>query len=110
MQRLLISTAMLGMALLAGAPAQAQTTIKITMPDSSSCVYPTGPVSSNSTAGQLQATATAAGSGAGCTPIGVGSSVSFVPASPLAPASTTLTSNAAGESATLTFQAVGATQ
>jgi len=110
MQRLLISTAMLGMALLAGAPAQAQTTIKITMPDTSSCVYPTGPVSSNSTAGQLQATATAAGTGAGCTPpVGTGA-VSFGPASPLSPANgPALQSSPTGESTTLTFQAVNAT-
>lgn len=108
MQRLLISTAMLGMALLAGAPAQAQTTIKITMPDSSSCVYPTGPVSSNATPGQLQATASANGTGSGCGgPAGSGP-VSFGPASQMAPPTVSLPSSPTGESTSLTFQAVNA--
>jgi len=104
MLRLLVSAALL----LPAVFAQAQTTIKITMPDSSTCTYPTGQVSTNSTPGQLQATASAAGTGAGCGgPAGVGS-VTFGPASPLAPNSQSLGNG--GGTANFNFEVVNATQ
>ena len=103
MQRLTVLAALL----LPFAFAQAQTTIKITNPDLSTCTYPTGQVSSNATPGQLQATATAPGSGTGC-----GSNApaaSFGPAFPLAPSAVTIASAVGGETTGLTFQAVNAT-
>ena len=89
---------------------QAQTSIKITMPDNTSCTYPTGQISSNTTPGQLQTTATNTGSGAGCgSGTGINPPVSFGPASPLTPSSTTLVSNTNGETASLSFRAFNAT-
>jgi hypothetical protein len=103
MQRILVSAALL---LTIVECAQAQTTVNITMPNSSTCTYTTGPVTSNPIVpGQLQATASGS-SGAGCG--SSAGSVSFGPASPLAPASQTLGNG--GGAANLTFQAVNATQ
>lgn len=108
MQKLLLSAALL----LPGALAQAQTTIKITMPDTTTCTYATGQVSSNATPGQLQASATGPGTGAGCGVQGaVGGAVSFGPASPVTATQPNLPSSfpaTSGESTTVTFQAVNA--
>lgn len=103
MQRILVSAALL---LTIVECAQAQTTVNITMPNSSTCTYTTGPVTSNPVVpGQLQATASGS-TGAGCG--SSAGSVSFGPASPLAPATQTLGNG--GGAANLTFQAVNATQ
>ena len=104
MLRVLVSAALL----LPAVFAQAQTTIKITMPDLSTCTYPTGQVSSNSTPGQLQATATTNGSGAGCGGGLTGGSATFGPASPLAPPAQNLGNG--GGAANFNFEVVNATQ
>ncbi len=84
--------------------AQAQTTLDITLPGGTTCSYATGPVTSGSVAGHLQANATSS-SGSGCASGATG--VSFGPASLLAPAST----NLGGSTGTVnfTFQALNAT-
>jgi hypothetical protein len=105
MQRFLVFAALLLPCVFA--QAQSSTTIKITKQDSTTCTYPTGQVSSNSTPGQLQATAIGAATGAGC-----GSSVSpvsFGPASPLAPNAVIVASSPSGETTSLSFQPVNAT-
>lgn len=102
MLRLLVSAALL----LPAVFAQAQTTIKITMPDTTICTYSTGQVSSNATPGQLQATASAVGVGAGCGSLA--GSVSFGPASPLAPSTQNLGN--VGGTANFSFTVVNATQ
>jgi hypothetical protein len=85
-------------------PAAAQTTLDITVPGDAVCSYATGPVTNEATPGHLQATATSS-SGAGC---GTGSAgnVTFGPASPLSPATTTV---ASGASTNFSFQALNAT-
>jgi len=89
---------------------QAQTSIKITMPDTSSCTYPTGQISSNSTPGQLQTTATGPGSGTGCFTGPSAAPVSFGPATPLSPNPVTLQSPQTGGVATgFSFAAFNAT-
>ena len=94
---------------------QAQTSIKITMPDTSSCTYHTGQISSNATPGQLQATATdtgtSGGTGNGCGTAGnPNPPVSFGPASPLSPNPLTLPSTASGgETSSFSFKAFNAT-
>src|SRR3954470_10942730 len=107
MQRFAVIAALL----LPCAFAQAQTSIKITMPDSTSCTYPTGQISSNATPGQLQTTATGVGTGTGCgSSIPTGAlPVSFGPASPLAPTAVTLQPSTSGETTSFSFQAINAT-
>jgi hypothetical protein len=85
--------------------ALAQTTLDIGVPPNAGtniCSYVTGAVTSGSTPGHLQATASSY-SGNGCTTSnGSGdTSVSFGPASPIAPATTTLSSNTGTVSFTL---------
>ena len=109
MQRFAVIAALL----LPCAFAQAQTSIKITMPDTSSCTYHTGQISSNSTPGQLQASATdtgtSGGTGTGCGVTNVTPPVTFGPASPLVPNAVTLASSASGETTSFSFQALNAT-
>ena len=83
-------------------PAAAQTTLDITVPGPATCSYITGPVTNEATPGHLQATATSS-SGAGC---GTGAgNVTFGPASPLSPQSTTVLS---GNSVNFSFQPLNA--
>jgi hypothetical protein len=89
------------------APVLAQTTLDITVPGNTVCSYTTGPVTTGSPAGHLQATATSS-TGAGCG--SSGGSVSFGPASPLAPAQQVIGNQLTGNAASATFQAVNATQ
>lgn len=91
--------------LFAVATVSAQTTLDITVPGPAVCSYQTGPVTNGTTSGHLQATATSS-SGAGC---GTGSSgnVTFGPAFPLTPATTTLSSNTG--SVNFSFEALNAT-
>jgi hypothetical protein len=93
---------------LVGAPAMAQTTLDITvLPSNNTCSYITGPVTNGATSGHLQATASSS-SGNGCG-TGTGSGdVTFGPASPLSPQTTSL-SGPSG-SVNYTFQALNATQ
>jgi hypothetical protein len=104
MQRFIVLAALL----LPCAFAQAQTTIKITMPDSTSCTYSTGQVASNATPGQLQATSSTFGTGTGCNGGGGNTGgVSFGPAALLAPTSASVGPSAASQP--FTFQAINAT-
>jgi hypothetical protein len=84
--------------------------IKITLPDTTTCTYSTGQVTNNATPGQLQAiaTATPVGTGCGSTTSSSNAPVTFGPASPLTPALQTL----AGNTGTVNFgfQALNATQ
>jgi hypothetical protein len=101
MQRILV----LVLLLVSAAWADAQT-VKITTTGGSTCTYPTGAVRSDpNTPGQLLAAATGPGQGAGCG--SSGGSVSFGPASPLAPATQTISN--LGGAAALSFQPVNAT-
>ncbi|HEX4415887.1 MAG TPA: hypothetical protein VH107_19810 [Lacipirellulaceae bacterium] len=89
------------------APVMAQTTtLDITVPGTGNpvCSYITGPVTNGTTSGHLQATATSS-SGAGC---GTGSSgdVTFGPALPLSPQTTTVQS---GNAVSYSFEALNAT-
>ncbi|HZP65677.1 MAG TPA: hypothetical protein VFB32_05155 [Rudaea sp.] len=104
MQRFFVAAALV--LSVAAVPALAQTTINITMPNNTSCTYTTGPITSNATPGQLQATATSS-TGTGCGGGTSTSAVSFGPASQLAASPTTI-SNTGGTS-TLSFQVVNAT-
>lgn len=104
MQRLLSLAALLAFA----CAASAQTTLDVTVPGNTVCSYATGPVTTGSTPGHLQATATGmSGSGCGSTSGGSGG-VTFGPASPLSP-STTTTLNNTGGTANFSFQTVNAT-
>jgi hypothetical protein len=68
--------------------------VKITLPDNSTCTYATGQVvTNNATPGQLQATATATPTGNGCGTTTSTSPVTFGPAAPLSPALTILSGN-----------------
>ena len=79
--------------------------VKITLPDTSTCTYATGQVTNNATPGQLQATATATPTGNGC---GTSTSpVTFGPAAPLSPALMTLQGNTG--TVNFSFQALNAT-
>jgi hypothetical protein len=106
MQRLLIAALLLS----ACAGLQAQTTINVTLPNSTACTYTTGPITSNpAVPGQLLATASGL-TGTGCGGGGSGSGgVNFGPASPLLPATQSIASATTGESASLSFQPVNAT-
>ena len=80
--------------------------IKITLPDTTTCTYATGQVTSNATPGQLQATSSGTPIGTGC---GNGSSaVTFGPASPLSPSAPTLSSSTG--TVNFGFQALNASQ
>ncbi len=84
-------------------PAAAQTTLDITVPGPATCSYITGPVTNEATPGHLQATATSS-SGAGC---GTGAgNVTFGPASPLSPQTTSVSS---GGTVSFSFQPLNAT-
>ena len=105
MQRLLLLAA-----LCVCATVSAQTVIDVTLPNNAGvCSYTTGPVTSGSTAGHLQATATTSTGSCGSSgPTSTDPPVSFGPASPLAPPTASL-GNAGGQ-ASFTFQPINATQ
>jgi len=96
---------LLSLALLQSAAAFAQTTIDITVPGSNTvCSYATGPVTSGTTPGHLQATATGNGTGCPSTVTSTPSAPSFGPTQALAPATTTLPKT--GGTVTFSFRAV----
>ena len=81
--------------------------VKITLPDTTTCTYATGQVTNNATPGQLQATATATPTGNGCGTTTSTSPVTFGPAAPLSPALMTLQGNTG--TVNFSFQALNAT-
>ncbi|HET8940553.1 MAG TPA: hypothetical protein VFN13_01015 [Rudaea sp.] len=86
MQRLLILTA-----LVFAGPALAETTLDVTLPGGAGiCSYTTGAVTTGTTAGHLQATATAMSAACGSGGTSSNLPVEFGPASQLSPSATTL--------------------
>ena len=81
-------------------------TIKVIMPNNTTCTYSTGQVTSNVTPGQLQAISTGTPTGTGCGTSNA--AVTFGPASPLSPSAPTLSSSTG--TVNFGFQALNASQ